>query len=167
MLQSQAQLKNLRIAPRKVRMVADLVRRKSALEAQTILNFTIKKGARDLSKLLESALDAAKKNLHLEVQNLYIKKLTVNEGTKLRRWMPRARGSATPLQLKTSHINIILGEIEGVNKSEAPVENKSIQASQSKHEVFGGDKPRFKQEKEKLKPKVETGKRKIFKRQVF
>ena len=71
-MQVLAKLNYLRIAPRKVRLVADLIRGKSTEEAQTILNFTVKNSAKDLSKLLKSAVSNAKNNFHLEEKNLYI-----------------------------------------------------------------------------------------------
>lgn len=106
-----AKLRYLRIAPRKVRLVADLIRGKSVEEAQTILNFTVKRAAQPLLKLLKSAIANAKNNFQLEEANLYISKILVDEGPKYKRWMPRARGRASLIQKKTSHITLILDEI--------------------------------------------------------
>ena len=103
-------LRNLRIAPRKTRLVADAVRNKSVDEAQGILNFMIKKAAQPLLKLLKSALANAKNNFQLDSANLYISKITVDEGTKFKRWMPRARGQASEIQKKTSHVTLVLSE---------------------------------------------------------
>lgn len=103
-----ASLYYLRIAPRKVRMVADLIRGKSAVQAQTILNFTTKKAAKPVLKLLNSAIANAKNNLKLDEAQLFISKLEVNEGPKLKRSRPRARGQAYEIQKKTSHINLVL-----------------------------------------------------------
>ena len=107
-----AKLRNLRIAPRKVRLVVDLIRGKSVEKAQTILNFTVKEAAGPVSKLLKGAIANAKNNFQIEELNLYISKITVDEGRKYKRWMPRARGKADQLQKKTSHINIVLDEIK-------------------------------------------------------
>jgi len=104
-------LRYLRIAPRKVRLVADLIRNKSVEEAQTILNFTIKKAAGPLTKLLKSAVASAKNNFQLEESNLRVSKITIDEGPKYKRWMPRARGQAYEIQKKTSHITLVLDEI--------------------------------------------------------
>lgn len=106
----EVKLRKLRIAPRKVRLVADVIRNKSAEEAQSILSFTIKRGAQPLLKLLKSALANAKNNFQLDSANLYISKITVDEGTKFKRWMPRARGQASEIQKKTSHITMVLSE---------------------------------------------------------
>jgi len=107
-----AKLNYLRIAPRKVRLVADLIRGKSVEEAQTILNFTIKKGAQPLLKLLNSAVANAKNNFKLETAKLFISKIEVNEGPKYKRMRPRARGQGYEIQKKTSHISLFLDEIK-------------------------------------------------------
>jgi large subunit ribosomal protein L22 len=106
----KAQLRNLRIAPRKVRLAADLIRGKSTEQAQTILKFTTKRAAQPLLKLLNSALANAKNNLKINTTNLFISKIEVNEGQKLKRWRPRARGRAYPIQKKTSHIILVLDQ---------------------------------------------------------
>ncbi|MDP2909466.1 MAG: 50S ribosomal protein L22 [bacterium] len=116
MAESKAKLSYLRIAPRKVRLVADMVRGKKVGEAGNILNFAVKRGAGPVLKLLHSAIANAENNLHLNKDNLYISKITVDEGPKFKRVMPRARGSASPIQKKTSHITIVLSEL---NKSKA------------------------------------------------
>lgn len=108
-----AKLNYLRIAPRKVRLLADLIRGKSVEEARTILRFTVKKGAQPLLKLLNSAAANAKNNLKLTEANLFISKIEVNEGPKYKRWRPRARGQAYEIQKKTSHINLVLSETKG------------------------------------------------------
>jgi len=108
-----AKLNYLRIAPRKVRLLADLVRGKSVGEARTVLRFTIKKGTQPLLKLLNSAAANAKNNLKLNEADLFISKIEVNEGPKYKRWRPRARGQAYEIQKKTSHINLFLSEVKG------------------------------------------------------
>ena len=107
-----AKLRQLRIAPRKVRQVADLIRGKSVQDAKAILTFTIKRAAPVLQKLLKSAASSAKNQLQLDESNLRISRITVDEGPKLKRWMPRARGSASAIQKKTSHITLILDAIK-------------------------------------------------------
>lgn len=111
-----AKLRYLRMAPRKVRLVADLIRGKSVEEAQNILNFTQKRAALPILKLLKQAIANAKNNFHLDEKNLYISKITVNEGPKLKRVFPRARGQADVIQKKTSHITLILEEIKKTKK---------------------------------------------------
>jgi large subunit ribosomal protein L22 len=109
-MESSAKLRHLRIAPRKVRLVADLIRGKMALQSLAVLQHITKKAARPMAKLLQSAIVNAKNNLQLDENILYISKLTVDEGPKLKRWRPRAMGRAYPIQKKTSHITICLKE---------------------------------------------------------
>jgi large subunit ribosomal protein L22 len=104
----EAKLNYLRIAPRKVRLLADLIRGKSVDQAQSILNLTVKRGSLPLLKLLKSAVTSAQNQLGAKSQNLYISKITVDEGPKLKRFMPRARGSAYEIQKKTSHVTLVL-----------------------------------------------------------
>jgi large subunit ribosomal protein L22 len=110
MREIKAKLRYLRIAPRKVRLVADLIRGKSVLEAERILNFTRKRAALPLLKLLKSAVANAKHNFNLDEKNLYISKITVDQGPKTKKIFPRARGRADIKEKKTSHITLILKE---------------------------------------------------------
>jgi large subunit ribosomal protein L22 len=110
MKEVKAYLRYLRIAPRKVRLVADLIRGKSVLEAERILNFTRKKAALPLLKLLKSAISNAKHNFNLDEKNLYVSKITVDQGPKTKKVFPRARGRADIKEKKTSHVTLILKE---------------------------------------------------------
>ena len=105
-----AKLSYLRISPRKARLVADLVRGKSVEQAQNILNFTIKRAANPILKLLNSAAANAKNNFHLDPKNMYVARIFVNEGATYKRVMPRARGNANEIQKKTCHIDLVLAE---------------------------------------------------------
>jgi large subunit ribosomal protein L22 len=109
-MEVKAYLRYLRIAPRKVRLVADLIRGKSVEEAERILNFTRKKAALPILKLLKSAVANAKHNFNLDEKKLFISKITVDEGRKMKKLLPRARGRADVVQKKTSHVNLILEE---------------------------------------------------------
>lgn len=111
-MEVKAHLRYLRIAPRKVRLVADLIRGKSVKEAEKILNFTIKRSAIPLLKLLKSAVANAKNNFKLEEEKLFVSKIFVNEGPRLKRIFPRARGRADIRQKKMSHVTIVLDEIK-------------------------------------------------------
>lgn len=159
-----AKLRYLRIAPRKVRLVADLIRGKSVEEAQTILNFTQKRAALPFSKLLKSALANARHNFQLEEGNLYIQKILVDEGPKYKRWRARARGMASPIQKKTSHITLVLDTIEKKKvkkiKERKKIEKKVIRVPRIA-------KPKFRPEIEERKPKLEKGIRRIFRRKAF
>ena len=109
-MQVVSKLNYLRISPRKVRLAAGLIKGKEVKEAKKILNFTNKRAVLPLLKLLNSALNNAKNNFQMETENLYISKISVDEGPKYKRWRPRARGAAYQIQKKTSHITMILEE---------------------------------------------------------
>lgn len=104
----KAYLKNHKQSPRKVRLVADLVRGKRADHAIQALRFTNRKASSVILKLLESAIANAKQKEELEASNLFVKEITVDEGLKLKRFMPRAMGRATPILKRASHISIKL-----------------------------------------------------------
>jgi len=106
----KAKLNNLRISPRKVRLVIDLIRGLDIVGAKTQLNFLVKKSARPISKLLDSAVANAKNNFGLDESNLYISEIFAGEGPVLKRIMPRAMGRAFPIMKRTSHITIVLEE---------------------------------------------------------
>lgn len=110
MIEVQAHLRYLRMAPRKVRLAADLIRGKSAEKAGTALQFLTKSAAEPLKKLLKSAIANAKHNFNLEKEKLFVKSIRVDKGPILKRSMPRARGMAFPIHKHTSHITIILSE---------------------------------------------------------
>ncbi len=112
----KVELNNLRTAPRKVRLVADMIRGKNAQDARSLLSFTVNKSAGNILKLLNSALASAKHNFKLDEANLYISEIFVNEGPKLKRWHPMSRGRAYPIQKKTSRITLVLGEINKTKK---------------------------------------------------
>lgn len=158
----KAKLSYLRISPRKVRLIADLIRGKSVAESEQILNFVIKRGAKDILKLLKSAVASASHNFQLEESNLYIAKITVDDGPKLKRWRPRARGSASEIQKKTAHITIILDEIKkGIRGKE------EIKKEVKVEKILKTEKPIFKPELEAPKPKIEKGFKRMFRRKSF
>ncbi len=113
MVTAVAKLNYLRIAPRKVRMVADLIRGKTVKEAVSLLQFTVRRSAQPVLKLLNSAAANAKHNAKVNPENLVISKITVDQGPILKRSMPRSRGSAFPIQKKISHVYIELSEKKG------------------------------------------------------
>ena len=126
-MKTVAKFRYLRIAPRKVRLVADQIRGKRVEDAQTILRFVIKRAAHPMLKTLNSALAAAKEQFDVEEADLYIAKVTVDEGPKLKRYRARARGVAGKIQKKTSHISITLEEIKKgkAKKKETQISKKT------------------------------------------
>ena len=107
MTEAKAKLNDYRQSPRKVRLVADLVRGKPVEEAMTTLSFIPKRSALPLQKLLASALANAK-DLSLPTENLVVKEIRVDTGTTLYRRRPRSRGMANPIRKRTSHISVVL-----------------------------------------------------------
>ena len=106
----QASLRHLRMSPRKVRLVVDLVRGKPVEEALNILTFSPKAAARPVVKLLKSAVANADSKGEMDVDRLFIKTAFVDEGPTWRRWLPRAMGRATRIRKRTSHITVVLGQ---------------------------------------------------------
>ena len=101
-----ARLNNLRIAPRKARIIADMVRGKDVSSAINSLRFLNKSGAREFFKLVVSAVANAEDQGEKDVENLVITRVTVDQGATLKRWRPRAQGRGTRIQKKTSHITL-------------------------------------------------------------
>lgn len=106
----KAVLKNYRQAPRKVRLVADMLRGKRVGEAMTLLTFTPKKASLQMKKLIASATANAKQKGISNADNLVIKEIRVDKGFSFRRFFPRSRGRATPIEKQSSHISITLNE---------------------------------------------------------
>ena len=110
-MQSKATARHIRITPRKVRLVSDLVRGKSINEALTILKFSSRKRtAKTISTLLESAVANAEQQGRIDVDNLYVKTLLVDQGPTLKRYASRAKGQGMRILKKTSHISVVLEE---------------------------------------------------------
>jgi large subunit ribosomal protein L22 len=104
----KATLKNYRQSPRKVRLLADLVRGKKAADALTTLKFLDKRAAGPFAKVIASAIANAKQ-AGADESKLFIKAVVVDKGTVLKRSMPRARGSASRINKRNSHISVELG----------------------------------------------------------
>ena len=102
----------VRVAPRKARIVVDLVRGKSVTEAREILAFTNRAVAETVEKTLNSAVANAEHNNHLRADSLVVKRAYVDEGPTLKRIRPRAKGSASRICKRTSHITIIVAPRE-------------------------------------------------------
>jgi len=106
----RATLHSYRQSPRKVRLVADAIRGKRVPQALAALRFLTKRAAEPVKKLLESAVANALVGRALSKEKLVVKNITVDKGRTLKRSMPRARGSASPIRKRTSHITLVLEE---------------------------------------------------------
>ncbi len=105
----KAFLKNYRQSPRKVRLIADLIRGKKVNDALATLKFVDKRASGPFAKVIQSAVANAK-DQEKNIENLFIKTVTVDKGTVLKRFIPRARGSASRINKRNSHIRVELGE---------------------------------------------------------
>nr|AAO74991.1 ribosomal protein L22 [Aster yellows phytoplasma] len=105
---AKATARKVSIAPRKARLVVDLIRGKNIAQAQAILTFTPKVAAPVILKLLNSAVSNAVNNLKLNREQLYVKEVFVNEGLRLKRMFPRAKGSGDMIKKRTSHITLVI-----------------------------------------------------------
>jgi large subunit ribosomal protein L22 len=125
-----ASLKNYRISPRKVRVVADMIRGKGVTDAHNILLHADKKAKGPLSDLLASAVANAKNNYKIEADTLFVKEIRVDQGFVMKRSMPVSRGSAHPIKKRTSHVSIMLAPMtasikKGKKNSTMPQRNNS------------------------------------------
>lgn len=111
-MEAKAIAKYVRIAPRKVNIVADEIRGKSVDEALAILKFTPKRGAQLLEKVVKSALANAENNFDMDREKLYVAQAYGNQAPTLKRWRPRAQGRAYPILKRSSHIGVVLKERE-------------------------------------------------------
>lgn len=110
MMEVKSTAKTLRIPPRKARIVLDLIRGKDAVEAAAILKFTPNVASDAIGKVLKSACANAVNNNDMDETKLYVSACYANEGVTLKRFMPRAKGSASAIHKRTSHITIVVAE---------------------------------------------------------
>lgn len=109
-MKAHAQAKHIRQSPYKVRRVLDLVRGLPVDEARVVLDFTNRRAADTIKKVLDSAIANAEHNFALDADELYVEEAYADEGPTLKRWRPRARGRATRIRKRTSHITIVVAE---------------------------------------------------------
>ncbi|WP_139492792.1 50S ribosomal protein L22 [Brevibacillus dissolubilis] len=109
-MESKAIARNIRIAPRKVRLVVDLIRGKKIGEAIAILKHTPKAASPVVEKLLKSAIANAEHNYNMDLENLVVGQVFVDQGPTLKRFRPRAMGRASRIHKRTSHITVVLNE---------------------------------------------------------
>ena len=115
-MQAKAVARTVRIAPRKARLVVDLIRGKQVGEAVAILNLTPKAASPIVEKVLKSAMANAEHNYEMDVNNLVVAQAFVDEGPTLKRFRPRAMGRASQINKRTSHITIVLSEKKEVSR---------------------------------------------------
>lgn len=111
-METRAEAKNMRISPRKMKPIADLVRGKNVKDAQAILKFTPRKGAEIFLKVLNSAVANAENNHHLNVETLFVKEIYANQGPTMKRWNAGSMGRANPVLKRSSHVGVVVAEKE-------------------------------------------------------
>ena len=109
-MEARAIAKHVRIAPRKIRIVADLVRGKNVSEAMAILKFTPKVGSKVVEKVIRSAAANAEHNNDMNVDALYISEIFVDQDSTMKRIHPRSRGQAFKILTKSSHVTVVVPE---------------------------------------------------------
>lgn len=118
-------LRQARISPRKANLAAGLVRGKDVKEALDILNFTSKKGAKMIYKVVKSATSNAQNNFKQNLDNLYIKEIIVNEGMTYKRSMPVSRGRSHPILKRNAHITVKIDVKAETPKSTKPIKKET------------------------------------------
>jgi len=108
-----AKSKSVKISPRKVRLVSELVRNKSVEKALEVLIVTRKRASLAIAKTIKSALANAINNVKLQKENLFISRIEISDGTAIKRFHPSTRGRTHPYKKRTSHITVVLKEANG------------------------------------------------------
>jgi len=111
-MEATAKVTYVRITPRKVKIVLDLIRNQPVEKAQAILKYTPRAACEPIGKLLKSAIANAENNLNMDPEALYVAEATVGQGPTLKRMRARAKGSGARIEKKTSHITLVLREAE-------------------------------------------------------
>lgn len=147
-MQVTAKAKYIKMSPRKIRLVSDMIKGMKVSEALNQLQYIPKSACRPLQKLINSGIAAAENDLQLKKDNLFIKNILVNEGPTLYRWQPRAFGRATPLRKRSAHILLILDELVPTAKAK-----KTGKKKKEKEEIPVIEKPEDLTSKPKVSPK--------------
>ncbi len=123
----KASIPNYRQSPRKVRLVADLIKGKKVGDAELALSFLPKRAATPILVLLRSAIANATQNSGIKKENLVVSDIRVDKGVTMKRFMPRARGSASRINKRSSHVLLVLSEkAEKVKKAKTSVVKKAV-----------------------------------------
>ncbi len=178
MQEVKAQLKYLRISPKKVRLTTGILKGLTIKEAQAQLKNLNKKSSESILKLLNSAVANAEHNYGLKKEDLYISKILVDPGPSLKRYRPRARGSVFPISKRTSHVTIFLSSLKPQTPKTVESESKEKEVSKKEAETILEEtkvetkqfeaRPKSKVEKKIKKPIATKGQRqKIFRRKAI
>jgi large subunit ribosomal protein L22 len=170
----KAHVKTLRISPRKMRLITNLVKNMWADEAVAQLQFTNKKGARYVAEAIKSAIANGSHNFNMKKEQLFVKAITCDQGPVLKRFMPRAQGRATPIRKPTTHLHVVLAEKEGKRKGVFAVQfkgrvRKAAEAPSDSDDTDTTDKKGIKgsqigKSEQKVKENTVQNKRRLFNR---
>ena len=130
-----ANLNDYRQSPRKVRLVANLVKGKKVEEAKNSLTFLVKRAAKPLLDLIDSAVANASHNFNISSDQLYVKEFRVDAGVVLKRRMPRSRGMAYPINKRTSHVFVQLDTIDNMPQKKSKVSSKKLKVDTNTNEA--------------------------------
>lgn len=111
-MEARAIVRNVRMTPRKMKLICDLIRGKDANEAMAIIQNTPKAASEVMAKLLKSAMANAENNFNMDGGDLYVKEVHVAPGPVMKRVMPRAQGRAFRILKRTSHVTVVVAEKE-------------------------------------------------------
>jgi len=161
-MEIKASINDLRMSPRKVRLVIDLIRKMPVDAALAQLKFTNKLATEPVAKMIESAIANGVNTYGLDRTNLFIKEIRSDEGTTLKRWMPKAHGRATVIRKRGAHVKVVLGEIadsgkheKKVVKTEAPMKLEDL-AKEAEKTSKTSKKKEADEEKTTVKAKTKT-----------
>jgi len=171
-MQVSAKLNNLKIAPRKVRLVAHVIKGMSADAALTELSKQVKRSSEPMSKLLRSAIANAEHNFGLDATNLFVSSVLVGDGKRLKRWQPRAFGRANQILHRLSNITLVVEErIEGLNRHEVKkaevVVKKAAEPKETREAKVIPSKDEKKETKKDVSVKQEMKERKNVVKRVY
>jgi large subunit ribosomal protein L22 len=155
-MEIKVKLKFVRMSSKKLRLLANLIRGAQVDIALNQLRFANKKAAEPIAKLLKSAIASAVNDFELDKNNLFVKEIRVDEGGMLKRWTPKAHGSATPIRRRLSHVNIILDELKSSGVTGA--KKKEVEAPISLEEMVKEGEKAAKSDKGKDIKKESVGK---------
>lgn len=151
----KATAKSLRITPKKLNLIADLVRNKDAADAMEILDFLPKKGAKILNKVVTSAVANAKTNFKQDESSLYIKEILVSKASTFKRWLPGSRGRVNPILKRNSHVTVVIAVKENPKPKKASAKTTK-KAAPTKSTAKTAKKPAQKKSSAETKKSAST-----------
>jgi large subunit ribosomal protein L22 len=161
-----AKAKHVRVSPKKVREVANVIRGQKARTALQMVTTMPQAGAAVIKKVLASAMANAENNFNLDKDALTISTITVDGGPTLKRWRPRAKGAASSIKKRTSHITVVVsGDVKSKVKKTETKEVKAQEKSGEDEPKVEAERPQF-VEKKQATPRADVKTNKVFRRKT-